>query len=966
MLRISSQISIFVLFAWLGTAHCFFAIWPARVVGQLPPNADDSVASEKEFSQSIRPLLKTHCFDCHNAEEQEGEINLAALGSNSELVDDADLLESVLEAVEEGFMPPQDFERPLGENDRGKIVAWARDRLYRMALSQAGDPGKVVVRRLTNAELNYTLGDLTGLRWNWSQEFPRDSGGGEGFSNTGQTLQMSASQIEKYLSLSQRLVDHALMLPGSGPLFLETPVSTLTDVERARIALQRLDEFCRTHQFVYSDVTPRQQITSYAYPDDKSSQREGYQHMTGYKAFSARLPGDVFQFVGSTHRLFYRTEKLNPTPFSYMIHRGEISSAEGVTDTESGVSDRQQEIWNSLWFDFRYTTNFARPAKISLLHRWFSHQAYRLGDNPALEVELTKWKVGDGKSPDGYRRYSLDPQVDLSFSVIALAGYLGDIRSFSATDLEIYANIQQSGDGESRTLMVPNHDAFDAFIDLSLNDEQIEQLWTLVCDPNSKLAERLGGVPGPELQEQWAKWTDQQQAWHSSVLSSAQVAICKFASRVWRRPLEKQEREAICDTLAAGIKQGQSLQDASLLPLFRIFMSPHFLYRIEIGEVAPADDASPLAETKRTRELSQFELANRLSYFLWSSPPDELLRDAAQRGELSQTDVLVEHARRMMIDPRIRRFSREMFGQWLGFYWFQEFDRPNQERFPEFDEELRTAMYHEAVDFCTDLMANDRDVRSLLNADYTFANRRLAEHYAVETSDEQPSTPSGGSDRSVTEFPRVSLASTSRRGVLGWGSILTSNSHALRTSPVLRGSWVLDDLLGIPTPAPPNAVPELPEDEKNQEGLTIAQLMSRHRQDRACAVCHDRIDPLGLAMENYDPIGRFREQDLNDQRIEAVVTLHDGKVIEGSQGLVDFLQQAEQQELFARRLSRKFLGFALGRETAPGDTQLLDEIYSKLENNGFRVSNIVESIVISPQFRRLRYEVGEPRGRSKP
>ena len=182
--------------------------------------------------------------------------------------------------------------------------------------------------------------------------------------------------------------------------------------------------------------------------------------------------------------------------------------------------------------------------------------------------------------------------------MIALAGYLGDIRSFSATDLEIYANIQQSGDGESRTLMVPNHDAFDAFIDLSLNDEQIEQLWTLVCDPNSKLAERLGGVPGQELQEQWVKWTDQQQAWHSSVLSSAQVAICKFASRVWRRPLEKQERETICDTLAAGIKQGQSLQDASLLPLFRIFMSPHFLYRIEIGEVASVDDTSPLAETK--------------------------------------------------------------------------------------------------------------------------------------------------------------------------------------------------------------------------------------------------------------------------------------------------------------------------------------------------------------------------------
>jgi len=938
--------------SWITALAVLLAVAAIRS-GQPTPAVAEDLSRSDNFDRTIKPLLVRYCHGCHNASENKGELNLVAISTADELAADSDRLEGMIEAVGEGFMPPTEAKQQPSDADRKLLVEWLLERLHRIAMAQAGDPGKVVLRRLTNAELNYTLTDLTGVARDWTKDFPRDSSGGEGFSNTGQTLQMSASQIEKYYALAQQLADHALILPGSGPFFLETPVSTLPDVERARLTLARLDDYCRANHWDYEDVTPREQITSYAYPDDKPNRAEGFGHMSGYKGFSSEFPGATFSFVGSTHRLFYRTEKLNPTPFSYMIHQGNIAGSPNDDEPQRRLTPAERKGWESLWFDLRYTTGYARPAKISLLHRWFSHKPYRPGDSPRLEEEMKNWKVGDGNSPNGYDRHSLDPTVDLSFTVIALADYISDIRSFSPNELRVYANIQQSGDPESRTLMVPNHDAFDAFVHHSLNDEQIEMLWRMVCDPASKLAQRLGGVPSREMQGKWRAWTDRQRQWQAQVLPASQEALCRFAAIAWRRPLSDTEGKAIRQQFMQGVGQGQTIQEAMWLPIFRVFMSPHFLYRMEFGENAMVNAPSKL------RPLNDYEIATRLSYFLWSSIPDHELRDAAARGELSEPKNLAAQARRMLKDPRIRRFSREMFGQWLGFYRFRELDRPDSERFPEFDVELRDGMHNEAIDFCTDLVANDRDIRLLLSADYGFLSRRLVEHYGVPIEPNETAwTEFEGHDDPGQLFnaPRISLAKTNRRGVLGWGAVLTATSHPLRTSPVLRGNWILDDLLGIPTPPPPSAVPELPEDEKNGEGLTVAQLLALHREDKACAVCHDRIDPFGLTLENYDPIGRYRERDLNGVSVDAQAILHDGTAVQGVKGLVNYLQQDTHQTLFARRLSHKMLGYAVGREILPGDTPLLDEIAAKLAANEFRMSLIVESIVTSSQFRTLRRE----------
>ncbi len=226
---------------------------------------------EEHFAHTVKPLLQRYCYDCHNAEKTSGELDLTRLTGGDAAAADAERLAGILEVVRESFMPPEEAPRHPTEAERRTLSEWLSERLGRIAEAHAGDPGLVVIRRLTNAELNYTITDLTGIDRDWTQGFPHDGSGGEGFSNTGQTLQMSPLQIEKYLALAQRLSNHALLLPGSGPVFFDTPVDALPEVERARITLERLDGFCRQHDLLVANATPAAQVMSYAYPDQKQA-----------------------------------------------------------------------------------------------------------------------------------------------------------------------------------------------------------------------------------------------------------------------------------------------------------------------------------------------------------------------------------------------------------------------------------------------------------------------------------------------------------------------------------------------------------------------------------------------------------------------------------------------------------------------------------------------------------------------
>ena len=409
-------------------------------------------------------------------------------------------------------------------------------------------------------------------------------------------------------------------------------------------------------------------------------------------------------------------------------------------------------------------------------------------------------------------------------------------------------------------------------------------------------------------------------------------AVVDFAGRAWRRDLNDGEVASI-HGLYEQLREAEiPHEDAVRLTIARVLTSPAFLYR---REVQPSSE--------RAASVTGEELAARLSYFLWSSTPDkELRRAAAMRytvdgrptsAMLALDDTLTRQTHRMLRDPKTRRLAIQFACQWLHLRNFDQNDDKNEALYPEFSQ-LRGAMYEETVRFFEDMFRNDGSVLDLLNADHTFLNASLAKHYGIEGV-------------SGEDWRRVDgVRAKGRGGILGLATLLASQSGASRTSPILRGNWISETLLGEKLPKPPANVPQLPE--QVPEGLTARQLIERHSSVPACAKCHARIDPYGFALEQYDAIGRLRPKP-----VDTKTKLVDGSEIEGIKGLRDYLATRRRDDVL-RQFCRKLLGFALGREVQLSDEPLLDTMLGRLKENEYRFAVAVETIVLSPQFRKIR------------
>ena len=413
-------------------------------------------------------------------------------------------------------------------------------------------------------------------------------------------------------------------------------------------------------------------------------------------------------------------------------------------------------------------------------------------------------------------------------------------------------------------------------------------------------------------------------------------ALLRFAERAWRRPLEAREKAGVLNLYISLRDEGQEHDSALRSLLGRVLVSPNFLYRIE----QPAAGVDP-------QPVSSWELASRLSYFLWSSMPDGELSRLAGTGSLRDPEVLVGQAGRMLRHARTRALAVEFAAQWLGFREFDQDQGKNERLFPTFVRR-RADMYEEAVRFFEELFRRDGSVIDILDADYTYLNQELADHYGIPEV-------SGSEWRRVRGIKRFQ-----RGGVLGMGSVLSKQSGASRTSPVLRGNWIFETLLGNHLPKPPPNVPELPEDERHTQGLTVRQMVERHRSLPGCATCHDRIDPLGLALEGFDAIGRRRTRDPAGRPVDSGVELQPGVEFRDLSGLRTYLLEQRREE-FLRNFCRKLLGYALGRSVEVSDEGLLDEVLQSLERADFRFSAAVATIVQSPQFLNQRgRDAGSP------
>ncbi len=319
---------------------------------------------------------------------------------------------------------------------------------------------------------------------------------------------------------------------------------------------------------------------------------------------------------------------------------------------------------------------------------------------------------------------------------------------------------------------------------------------------------------------------------------AARAIIERFAGRAYRRPVSPPELERLTGLVQIALEDGETFERAIQIAVQAVLVSPHFLFRVELDN---RPRSKPAAAGERTEPIGPYEIASRLSYFLWSSMPDDQLFGFAREGKLASPEVLAAEVRRMLVDPRGRALVDNFAAQWLQVRNLKSLT-PDREQFPSFDEPLRDAMFRETELFLAEIIREDRSILDLIDADFTYLNERLARHYGIE---------------GVTgpEFRRVRLSGTQRGGILSHASVLTVTSNPNRTSPVKRGRWVLEQILGTPPPPPPPDVTPLKEARAAEPAATMRQRMERHRAQASCAVCHNRLDPLGFGLENYDGVG---------------------------------------------------------------------------------------------------------------
>ncbi len=399
-----------------------------------------------------------------------------------------------------------------------------------------------------------------------------------------------------------------------------------------------------------------------------------------------------------------------------------------------------------------------------------------------------------------------------------------------------------------------------------------------------------------------------------------------FCDRAFRRPATHEEIARLLDIVLSAEKDGEQSDRALQLALRAVVVSPHFLFLQSHPAHDPVSTVDPVP-------INDFELASRISYFLWSSMPDEPLLRVAAQGSLHRRDNLRLQVKRMLRDRKARALAENFASQWLQTRKLKEFT-PDPVLFPDFDQSLREAMVTETELFFDSIRDQDRGILEFLDADYTFVNERLARHYGIDGV-------------AGDWFRRVSLAGTSRGGVLTQASVLAATSNPNRTSPVKRGKWILENILGTPPSPPPSGVEALKEGKEHGHSGTLRQRMERHRTDPACAACHRRMDPLGFGLENFDAIGGWRTTD-EKQLIDSSGRLPGGVSFHGPAELKTAL--LVRRNAFVRCLAEKMLTYALGRGLDRADRRAVDQIVARLARNEYRFTVLILAIAESEPF----------------
>lgn len=951
---------------------------------------------EREFARTVRPFFATYCLGCHGHERPTAQLDLSGFTTVGALLEDGRRWGQILERIEAVEMPPKGARQPK-DSERKAVVEWfhaAREREMRL---HGGDPGVVLARRLSNAEFDYTIRDLTGVDIRPAREFPVDPANTAGFDNSGETLAMSPTLLKKLLAAAREVASH-LYLKEKGFAFAPHPMLVETDRDKFTV-----------HQII--DFYHRQNIELADYFEAAWRYRHRAALGRGQAALGdvARERGVSAKYLATVWEALERPEEAGPMAKLQGMWRSLPGPDEGgaaragcermrdyVKRVRAKVEPRFINItagpigtaWQPLliWKNTQYATHRrkfdARQLQVEGEARFdqkdvvepewdnpFGPGKTVLVENapgdPDLFVpagERARYEAAWGRFcsvfPDMFYRESRgrnyfntgkDEGRYLSAGFHNVMGYFRDdwplyellldekeqaeldrmwreMDFVASINIRTYVEFAKLGTRGTR----------DDFKDGEPEVREIEVEEIIAEEKIRKLeAEYLeiaksGSAVAIQAVKDFFRQANESIRWVKRARAEAEAghleALMEFAGRAYRRPLTAADR---ADLLAfyreSRERYGLDHEGAVREAVVMVLTSPKFSYRIDLVEGEGG-----------IQPLSDYDLASRLSYFLWSSMPDAELMEQAKAGRLRRPEVMRAQARRMLKDARARALAVEFGGNWLGFRDFESIGTVDRERFPSFTDEVRQAMFEEPVRFFLDVIGRGRPVLDFLYARDTFVNGALARHYGIPVE-------------AGEGWVRVEDAGKyGRGGLLPMGVFLTKNAPGLRTSPVKRGFWVARNVLNDPIPPPPPVVPELPADEAKMD-LPLRQMLERHRAEPSCAACHSRFDSFGLAFEKYDPVGARRSVDLAGRAVEARAEFPGGMEGEGLEGLRRYIK-AKREGGFVRGFTSKLLAYALGRSLALTDEPLLREMDAKLAANGYRFETAVESIVTSRQF----------------
>ena len=955
------------------------------------------------FNATVHPFLQTYCVTCHGGEKPEAELDLSTYSSLDAVVKDGRRWGLVLDRLKAGEMPPKEAKLHPAPAARGQAVAWFEAVRDYETQQNAGDPGLVLVRRLSNAEYDYTIRDLTGFDLRPAREFPADPSNMAGFDNSGESLAMSPSLLNKYLAAAREVSSHMFLKPEG---FAFSPYPMLVETDRDKYCVQQIIDLYHRQDLDYADYfqaawrfknraalgQPKAALAEVAAADKVSAKylatiwaalegpKEPVGPMAKLQTLWRALPGP-----GANQPDAARAGCEEMRAYVVQLRKKVETRFLNITAGKVGASREPLLIWK----DVQYATHRRTfdPAQLQVAgepppappatpepetSNQFGPGKTRLVTNapgdPDLAVpagERTRYEAAFARFcsvfPDMFykesrgRNYfdtSRDQGRYLSAGFHNVMGYFRDDQALyelilddkqqkeldemwhemdfvASTTIRMYGQFSSFGEARGNVGTAADDDAPEAGpVDKEATSEaKIRQVEA------SYLAQAKGGSDvGFKAVKDYFEWCNSTIRWTEKARLDAEPgqlqALLQFAARAYRRPLAKAEQD---DVLAyyhtMRDKDGLSHEEAMRESIVGVLMSPDLTYRIDLAEADPG-----------IHPLSDYALASRLSFFLWSSLPDAELLTHAAAGDLHQPKVLTAQARRMLHDPRARALAVEFGGNWLDFRHFETIGTVDLTRFPDFTGGLRDAMFEEPVRFLLDVIQNNRPILDCLYAKDTFVNPVLAQHYGIPVTATRPD-----------EWVHVADASPYERGgLLPMAVFLTKNAPGLRTSPVKRGNWVVKNILGERIPPPPPNVPELPHDEAKLD-LPLREMLARHRADPACAACHAHFDALGLALESFGPVGERREMDLAGRPVDASATFPGGSTGTGLAGLRQYIRTARQDD-FVGNVSGKLLAYALGRSLLLTDDPLIGQMHGRLAADGYRFDDLVDTIVTSPQF----------------